>query len=298
MSRKLTAPRSLVAVMTSFNRRAATLACLAHFAEAARKAGIKPTVVLMDDGSTDGTATAVREQYSWAEVMEGDGSLFWNRGMHQAQIRAMACDADYLLWLNDDTLLLHDGIAKLLDTENTLRHKLGQPVIIVGSTADCETGRLTYGGHIAPQRWRPFAYQRVWHATEPVECHAMNGNVVLVPTQIVQTVGNLDPVFEHAMGDIDYALRARALGFRVFVAPGFIGHCSHNPAAGTYRDANLPLSTRWKKMMSRKGLPPRSWKHFTRRHGGPIWPIYFVWPYFKLFAGQIRRHKPDMSEQK
>lgn len=279
----------LIAVMTSFNRQPATLACLERFAEAARQAGIEPEAVLMDDGSTDGTAAAVRARYPWVEVLEGDGSLFWNRGMHRAQERAMGQAADYLLWLNDDTELLPDSITLLLKTERTLRP--GQGVIVVGSTADRETGRLTYGGHVAPKRGRPFTYQRVWHETEPVECHAMNGNVVLVPMRIARVVGNLDPAFEHAMGDTDYALRARAMGYRVFVAPGFVGYCSNNAASNTYLDASLPLPVRWKKMMSRKGLPPRSWRHFTRRHGGLAWPVYFVWPYFKLIAGSIRRAK-------
>ncbi len=288
---------SLIAVLTSFNRRAATLACLGRFDAAARQAGVEPHAVLMDDGSTDGTAAAVREQYPWVEVLVGDGSLFWNRGMHHAQARAMERGADYLLWLNDDTELLPDSIIRLLETERALRKKHGQPVMVVGSTADREIGRLTYGGHVAPQRWRPFSYQSAWHATEPVECHAMNGNVVLIPMQIAQAIGNLDPVFEHAMGDTDYALRVRAKGFRVFVAPGFVGHCSNNPALGTYRDTNLPLSVRWKKIMSRKGLPPRSWRHFTRRHGGLVWPIYFVWPYFKLIAEQVLRIRRGRSRQ-
>jgi GT2 family glycosyltransferase len=289
MSTESFMPPRLIAAMTSFNRRAATLACLARFESAARQAGLEPNAVLVDDGSTDGTAAAVREQYPWVKVMVGDGSLFWNRGMHQAQAHAMEQTPDYLLWLNDDTELLPDSISRLLETEHTLSHKHGQPVMIVGSTADRCTGRLTYGGHVAPQRWRPFTYQRVWHETQPVECHVVNGNVVLIPMQVAQTVGNLDPVFEHAMGDIDYALRTRAAGFRIFVAPGFVGHCSNNPALGTYRDSSLPLSVRWKKMMSRKGLPPRSWGHFTRRHGGLIWPIYFVWPYFKLIVDGARR---------
>lgn len=297
MKTKSGVPIRLIAVMTSYNRRAATLACLANYEVAARQADVEPKAVLMDDGSTDGTATAVREQYPWVEVMVGDGSLFWNRGMHQAQARAMKCDFDYLLWLNDDTALLPDAITRLLETEHELECKLGQPVMVVGSTADCKAESLTYGGHVAPQRWRPFTYKRVWAEFEPAECHVMNGNVVLIPIKIAQEVGNLDPVFEHAMGDTDYALRARIKGYRVFVAPGLVGHCSNNPALGTYRDSSLPLSVRWKKIMSRKGLPPQSWRHFTRRHGGLAWPVYFVWPYIKLIVSDIRHVRTDKSKQ-
>ena len=43
---------------------------------------------------------------------------------------------------------------------------------------------------------------------------------------IVLSGGNIDPVFEHAMGDTDYALRAGAAGVPVYVASGYVGLCS------------------------------------------------------------------------
>lgn len=291
----LNASVRVIATLTSFNRRDATLACLARLESAARQAGLDPRAVLVDDGSTDGTAAAVRSSYPWVEVIEGDGSLFWNRGMHAAQARAMTSSFDYVLWLNDDTELLPDSLTRLLETEAMLRRDRERAVIVVGSTSDRSSGRLSYGGFVAPWRGRPFTYRRVWHASEPVECHVMNGNVVLIPRAVAETVGNLDPVFEHAMGDTDYALRARAAGFGVYVAPGYVGHCTNNPVAGTYRDPGLPFGVRWRKMLSRKGLPPRSWRHFTRRHGGPAWLVYFVWPYARLIAESLRNGLPGAS---
>jgi len=288
----------VTALLTSYNRKVNTLECLARLELAARHACVSLDAVLVDDASTDGTAAAVTAAFPWVTLERGDGSLFWNRGMYQAQATAMQRGADYLLWINDDTLLVENALSNLLDTLGTLRLRLSQTVIVVGSTADRATGRLTYGGSVSPNRLHRFTYSKVWSATKPVECEVMNGNLVLIPLKIAQAVGNLDPVFEHAMGDTDYALRIRAKGFRIFVAPGFVGHCSNNTISGTYRDATLPLSVRWKKMMSRKGLPPRSWGHFTRRHGGPAWPIYFVWPYIKLIAGEVRRIKRSLSRQR
>lgn len=285
----------ITAVLASFNRKSFTLDCLARLEQAALRAGLSLDAVLVDDGSRDGTAAAVRDQYSWVEVVVGDGSLYWSRSMHRGQIRAMEGNADYLLWLNDDTEIFPDALTRLLEAEADLRSKHGQPVIVVGSTADRKTGLLTYGGYIASQRWKPFSYRRVWDVSEPVECHVMNGNLVLIPMHIARVVGNVDPVFEHAMGDTDYALRTRAQGFRVFVAPGFVGHCSHNTTSNTYLDNTLPLSVRWNKMMSRKGLPPQSWRHLTRKHGGVAWPVYFLWPYLKFIVGEVGRLKTGAS---
>ena len=63
-------------------------------------------VFLVDDCSTDGTSTALQIQYPSIKIIQGDGNLYWNRGMHLAWKTAAASkEFDYFLWLNDDTLL-------------------------------------------------------------------------------------------------------------------------------------------------------------------------------------------------
>jgi len=281
---------STVAVLiTSHNRREKTLACLAALFANLLPEGVSFHVIMVDDGSTDGTSEAVFTTYPSTEVIRGDGGLYWNQGMHMAFARAMTQGFDYYLWLNDDTLLHPDALRRLLSLSDQLHKQYGVPVIVVGSTEDPTTGCITYGGQKAVSRLRRFAYRKVWHATEPIECETMNGNIVLIPKTIACAVGNLDPQYEHAMGDIDYALRARQFGYRLFVAPGFLGYCTNNPLAGSYQDRQLPLRIRWKKILNQKGLPVRSWLHFTRRHGGLLWPLYFLWPYSKLLISGLLR---------
>lgn len=274
----------ITAVLTCFNRKDSTLQCLQLLKAAADQANSTLAAVLVDDGSTDGTAEAVTAAYDWVKVQRSDGSLFWNRGMHLAIESASKTPTDFILWINDDTHLLPDAIVKLLATYKDYSRRTNKPVIVVGATADRESGHLTYGGQIAVSKCRPFSFRKAWSKTEAVECDAMNGNLVLVPQEIFAVVGNLDPVFEHAMGDIDYGLRARKAGFAVVVAPGFVGHCSNNPVKGTYQDTSLPFKVRWQKMLSKKGLPVKSWKQLTSKHGGLLWPLYFIWPYLKLLT--------------
>ena len=277
----------VVAVLTCFNRKPLTLDCLAALKASADRAGVKLRAIVVDDASTDGTAGAVKERFDWVEVVAGSGSLYWNRGMHLGFGRALQQDADHYLWLNDDTLLLPDGLQRLLDQSSALRQASGHPAIVVGTTSD-PSGRVSYGGSVAHSRFRRFSYRPVWSEHRPLACDVMNGNCVLLPREVAVRVGNLDPVFEHAMGDTDYALRARRAGYRLYVAAGLVGRCSNNSASGTFNDRSLPLARRWRLMLGRKGLPWRSWLRFTRQHGGVLWPLYFSWPYAKLIVTAMR----------
>lgn len=278
----------LVAVLTCFNRKALTLACLEALERSAARAAVKLEAVLVDDASPDGTGAEVRQRFPWVEVIDGSGALFWNRGMHLGFARAMQRGADHYLWLNDDTHLVPEALANLFAQHSALSATLGGPAILVGATAERESGKVSYGGRVAPSRLRPFNYRLVYSDKQALPCEAIEGNCVLIPRAVVERVGNLDPVFEHAMGDTDYGLRARALSIPAFVASGVVGHCSQNPLRGSYFDTTLTLAARWKLMRGRKGLPVRSWLHFCRRHGGLAWPVHFAWPYAKLLLTGMR----------
>ena len=277
----------VVAALTSFNRRDKTLAALAALARAAEVAQVQLSAVLVDDASSDGTADAVRRAHPWVQVLIGPGDLYWNRGMQRALALAQQQPAEQVLWLNDDTLMHPHGLAHLLAQAQAVAQRVGRPTILVGSTGDAQ-GQVTYGGAVAAGRWRRFSYRRVWSADQALPCQVMNGNCVLVPMAVARDLANLDERFEHAMGDTDYALRARAAGHPLWVASGLVATCELNPVAGSFNDRSLGLRRRWRAILQRKGLPWRSWLHFTRRHGGWLWPMYFAWPYGRLVVSALR----------
>ena len=280
---------SVCALLTCFNRRDKTLECLRALADSTGLQQVALSAVLVDDGSTDGTAEAVRAEFAWVEVVRASEPLFWCRGMHLAFETALQSGFDHYLWLNDDTVLMPDAVARLLKCESVLRDSTDAALIVVGSAVDPISGGCTYGGERWVSRWGSFRCERIAPSDVPQRCDTLTGNIVLLPALSVQRVGNLDPSFEHAMGDTDYGLRAHRLGVELWVAPQVHGTCAHNPVVGTYMDPSLPLPTRWKYMLQRKGLPWRSWLTFSRRHMGVIWPLWFAWPYAKLLFGSYMK---------
>jgi GT2 family glycosyltransferase len=270
---------NIIAVLTCFNRKESTLECLRLLKESCNIAQVTISAIVVDDGSTDGTSEALLNEFDWVTVDYGDGSLFWNRGMHKGINIAERKPYDFLLWINDDTHLLPDAVARLISTYNSKSAGMSSECVVVGATADRVTKKITYSGQVSISKLRRFTYKKISSESQAIECETMNGNLVLIPRKVCEKVGNLDPVFEHAMGDIDYGLRVRKSDFKIFVAPGYLGYCSNNSTKGTYKDSSIPFLLRWKKMTSKKGLPILSWYQLTRKHGGLIWPLYFIWPY-------------------
>jgi GT2 family glycosyltransferase len=243
---------------------------------------------LTDDGSTDGTSEAVGARFPQVKILTGDGNLYWNGGMRVAFAEAMKGGFDYYLWLNDDTTLHRNALAHLLAAYQSATAFYDKNAIIVGSTCDSGTNEVSYGGWNSVSRVKRSKFKRVLPDVNGLmECDSMNGNCVLIPGCVAERVGNLDPVFTHSMGDIDYGLRARMMGVRNWVAPGFVGVCESNAGKGLWVDKSLSYGERWKKLLGPKGLPLHEWYIFTRRHAGVIWPLVWASPYFKLLVSPL-----------
>lgn len=267
----------IAVLLTVYNRKTETLSCLeALFKQIGLDDKVHISVYLVDDGSADGTSAAIANRFLQVRVLQGNGNLYWNGGMRLAFGEAMKENHNYYLWLNDDTTLFPQTLANLLDTSAHLRDQ----AIVAASLQDPETGQLTYGGVRRLHRWRPLKFTLIEPQEQPVPLETMNGNCVLIPKAIAQKVGNLDPAFTHGLGDFDYGLRARKLGFEVYLAPGYYGFCQRNPMAKN----DIPFQDRWRKLLSPPGLPPREWAIFAQRYAGFFWPIFWISPYIERLS--------------
>jgi GT2 family glycosyltransferase len=69
----------------------------------------------VDDGSTDGTAEAISDQFKEGQLLRGDGTLWWtgsiNLGIGHAMWQASADDA--VLVINDDLEVDPDYLAAI-----------------------------------------------------------------------------------------------------------------------------------------------------------------------------------------
>jgi GT2 family glycosyltransferase len=270
--------QSVVAIVASHNRRPVTVDCLRAFF--ALTGGFDLSVVLVDDGSTDGTGDAARLISDRVEVVNGSGSLFWARAMAIAERRAMERRPDNILWLNDDVLLDPDALVTLVAARGE-----SSRCIVVGWVADPISGVPSYGG-VERIDWHPLRYRLVAPTDgEPRIVTTFAGNVVLVSRPVYTEVAGIDGGFAHAHADWDYGLRARRHGIYTVVTGRSIGTCP----VGAYElwlEPGIPLRERGRRRFGPKGHSPRSMARYLRRHGGPVWPIFWFAP-FARFAGHV-----------
>jgi GT2 family glycosyltransferase len=269
IERAASTPR-IAALLTSHNRRDMTVTCIERLNEQ-EGTDAEVRIFLLDAASSDGTAEAVSARFDGVTVLRGRADHFWNRGMHAAFAHAMSQGRfDFYLWVNDDTVLDDDALAHLLTTHERLDRAHPEPMIIVGATRDPETGDISYGGMRRSDDGSPLRFERVPPSETPVRADTMNGNFVLISSDVVERVGNLDPTFFHGLGDFDYGLRASDAGCSIWVAPGTIGTCRPNKwPSGLVNRLRFVF-------FGPKRMRFRGWWTFARRWGGRRWPPFRV----------------------
>lgn len=263
-------------LLTCHNRKDKTLNCLTQLFGAALPEGYEIDVYLVDDGSTDGTGSAVKGRFPKVRVINGDGTLYWNQGMRLAWEQASKKqDYDFYLWLNDDTLLSPFAIDELLQCNYEALLKDGKSGIITGACkAFTDSEEFSYGGNTDLGAVVPDGKLQ--------SCRYINGNAVIVPKPIFEKLGNLSSAYTHAMGDFDYGLRAIHAGYKCYTTKNYIAVCPKNIGIPAWCNPKTPLRERWKLMYSPTGLNLKEYITFRKKFWGWGWIIFTLKVYLKV----------------
>jgi GT2 family glycosyltransferase len=263
----MTSPQrpSVAIVMLTLDQCAITLRALESI-DASRLE--REEVLVWDNGSTDGTADAVRERYPRAHVHHSPENLGVAGGRNAAAAMAIErFQPDFLCFLDNDlvltpgfldalvAVLLADpgtgqvqGKLRFLDRPDVLNDGGGCQIIFWrGSTEPIGKGEVDRGQY------------DLMHPC--VSC----GGAMMVRTSLFQALGGFDLTFNpFGPEDLDFSLRLQRQGWRALYVPSAMAYhaVSHTFESGGY-------SARYAR------LKARHWLRFLRRHGSPVQQLAF-----------------------
>ena len=171
--------KPLFVIIPVYNRKKYTHECLISIRNQTYK-DIKTIVI--DDGSTDGTGEMIQDEFPDVILLQGDGNLWWTKAINIGVKYALEEGAEYILTLNDDTILSENYIEKMIYWAKRKEDAL------LGSLAfDFKTKKPVYGGEII--NWKKAKFDPLLDKLSPNELTGLRrvshfpGRGLLIPTK-------------------------------------------------------------------------------------------------------------------
>ena len=203
-----------------FNRRETTRRALRSLSRI-RKSNLEVKIFIVDDGSTDGTAEAIRSSFPEVEVIPGDGSLHYAGGTNRGIERALEWEPDFIVTMNDDAVFHERFLERPGSIVGALLLLWDRPDEVFQVGLQWKTLK---GGWQIPSDLSAFTVPR-----EPFEVECIVGNCVLLPTAAIREVGMMDERrFPHGWGDAQWMSRMRRSGWRLLIEPRSLVWCEPN----------------------------------------------------------------------
>lgn len=194
------------------------------------------SIVIIDDGSTDGTAEMIRTAFPETILLSGDGNLWWTAATNLGIKYALGHGAAYVMTLNNDTIPATDFIEKML------YWAVQEPSALLGALAiDAITHRTIYGGERI--NWKTGSTTSLLDGLAPADQRGLQevthfpGRGLLIPASVFYRIGYFDQKrFPHYAADYDFTHRAVRSGYRVF--------CNYDARLSIYPEASGSVQLR------------------------------------------------------
>lgn len=215
----MTPPSRVVAVVLHWRREEEIRACLRALLASDHPA---LDVVVVDNGSTDGSGARIRRDFPKIEHLRSERNLGYtggnNRGWRYALERG---PVDHFLFVNDDALVEEDAVSALVARAEE------EPDVGAVAPKILERGRperIWFGGgrlsrlratgiHLREGETDATGSERAEEVTFVTGC------CLLVPASVMEELGGFEEDFFAYIEDVDLSLRLRRAGYRLWYEP-------------------------------------------------------------------------------
>ena len=222
-------------------------------------------IVLVDNASTDDSLAFCRDAFPSVEIVASPVNTYWAGG-NNLGLRHLAehPGADYILLLNNDTVVPEGSLRALVETvQREPRAWAGSPRICYAA----EPSRIWYDGGVVGRRsgWVRHAGIRQTagrRGLDPRFVDSATGCALLLSREAVEFLGELDEDYVLYGEDTDYCLRLREAGGCILHVPRAL--VLHKVSAST---GDASPSKLYQRSRSHMRLLRRHW------HGRQRWPL-------------------------
>jgi GT2 family glycosyltransferase len=179
-------------------------------------------IVIIDNGSTDGSENLLRQKLSDVEIIQSGENLGFAGGNNVGIRNALELKAEYIWLLNNDAVVDQEALTCLVEAmENDSRIGMAgskifyhdEPLKIWFAGGMWKKGRLS---------WRQRGANQIDRGQfeELCEVGSVSGCSMLVRSATMDNIGLMDESFFLYWEDTEWCARARAGGYQVLFVPG------------------------------------------------------------------------------
>jgi len=280
-------------IISVFNRWGFTKACLNSLITQNYK---QFTIIVVDHGSTDGTAFNIENEFPEVVLIKGSDKLWWagatNLGVSKA-ISLSGSENDLILTLNNDLEVNENYLNELLNTYERFKPCFVGSISVNISETEKVVYLGTYLNNITAKYKAPteviYPFSKVIESYDYINSDLLTGRGTLIPKKAFLELGLYDEKsFPHYMADEDFSLRGKNAGYKIVVSTGAVVK-SHVSATGVnFRQGNKSFKNFLNSLSSIRSANNLKYRFNWAKKHGKLTYFYFLFDICRIFGSYVK----------